>query len=198
MPVQNGETEWLQTTLYKLWNGRYIKGELSSIQYDIKADLSSTGAYSCRFQTGPFTCEDEFVDKETVLLYMQNKALFTQQEAQLHLVAQRTMDAGKVLAESSPNIGADASDDGTGRRVPDPQEMDPPDTSMPLLQSLLEVVAKDDISAAASLDPTSTLLSPARCLKETDPKETDPKETALKETDPKRRTPKIRTCQMPQ
>jgi hypothetical protein len=52
-------------------------------------------------------CEDETVGKETVLLYMQNHALITQQEALLSLVTQSAMDAKK---------GANAPDDDKGKR----------------------------------------------------------------------------------
>ncbi len=92
MTLADKEKDWYNTTLYKLINGRYVGGEITFTQYDIAVDNSRTGAYTCQFQTGPFMSETETVGKEAVLLYKENHALFTQQEALLSLVHKSAMD----------------------------------------------------------------------------------------------------------
>ncbi len=100
------ENDWYQSTLYKLIDGRYVEGNIIHIQYDISVDKSRTGAYTCQFQTGPFMTHDETVDIDTVLLYKQNHALFTQQ-ALLSVVTGMSME---------PKIGTNAPDDDKGTR----------------------------------------------------------------------------------
>ena len=87
------EKTWYNTPLYKLIDDLYVEGRIIHIQYDIAEDKSTTGAYTCEFQKGPYMNHDETVGRESVQQYMRNAVLFQDQQAKLSVVPEKTVDS---------------------------------------------------------------------------------------------------------